>query len=135
MRRRVASVCACLLAACSSPPTGAVLVALPQVRVVAAPTARGAAVQLQVINRTESPLTLPAPACATSLEEFRRGQWFPVPRSDDACVGLDATLAVDDTLGFGVASYSARGGRFRALVSGTNAEGAFIVHSPAFEVP
>lgn len=132
---QMATVLLVLLVACGGPPTGAALVELPQLRVVAAPPARDSLVHLEVINRTSSALLLDAPICAATLEEYSHGQWFPVERDGGDCVGIEVTVEVDGSYPFGIPPLASRGGYFRAVLTGRNADGRFVVRSPGFDVP
>jgi hypothetical protein len=92
-------------------------------------------IHLELVNYTSSELVLQPPVCATRLEEYSHDQWFPVEPEGGDCVGLVVTVAVDASYPFGVPPLASRGGTFRAVLTGRNADGQFEVRSPGFAVP
>ncbi len=126
---------ALFLAGCTSPPTGAALVELPQLRVVAPPAIRGDLVQLELINTTSTVITLPPPVCTGRLDQFSRNQWLELPGDAGPCVGLPIMIAPDEHHLFGFPTLESRPGTFRVVLTGSNGEGEFVVRSPGFAVP
>lgn len=122
-----------LAAGCGGPATGA-LIDLPDVAVVTPSVPRADLVQLEVTNSTMSEVIMPAPVCTTRLELFSQGQWFEVPATAPDCVGVEVALAVGATHRFGIPVPTTQTGRYRAVVTGSNLDGPFVVRSPSFTV-
>jgi hypothetical protein len=110
------------------------LIDLPDLVVTTPAVPRGELVQLEVVNTTASAVVLPSPVCTTRFELFSRGQWFDVEPTNPDCVGVPVTLAVGDRHPYGIATPAMQSGRYRMVVTGSNADGSFVVRSPAFTV-
>lgn len=121
------------VAACGS--TAATpLIDLPEFTTTSATVGRGELAQFEVTNSTTSEVVLESPVCATRLERFSGGQWFPAEPTNPECVGIPLTLAVGAGHQFGYPAPASQVGRFRAVMHGTNADGTFVVRSNTFLV-
>lgn len=110
------------------------LIDLPELEVVTTMVPRGDLVQLEVTNSTASEVILPAPVCTTRLELFSQGQWFETPTTNPDCVGVPVSLALGANHRFGIPTPTTQVGRYRAVVTGSNGDGQFVVRSGTFTV-
>jgi hypothetical protein len=97
------------------------------------PDSRGEPVLVRVVNTTGSDVTLLAPACTAHLIELVGAEWrraeAPIP-----CVAVDQPLPPGGAHPFSVDTPAGRGGRFRVVVVGSNAQGEFEARSGTFTV-
>lgn len=124
---------AAVLAGCGGSAT-APLIDIPELGVVTSTVPRGDLVQLELTNTTTSEVILPAPVCTTRLELFSQGAWFAVPATNPDCVGMEVALAIGANHRFGIPAPTSPVGRYRAVVSGSNGDGQFVVRSGTFTV-
>lgn len=108
-------------------------VALPDVELAALPAARGSVVEVRVRNTTAADVTLIEPGCTAHLIELVGDSWRRV-EDPPPCSGVDVALPPGAAHPFALTTPPGHGGRYRVVIHGRSADGAFLARSDPFNV-